>query len=544
MSLDDVPINGNTKRTWEDLLQLHIDDGDVTKGTPRATTRVGSRTTEATNEGERRDWNESTPTKEFLKKGSRSTRTSVTPTTSPKYANTPSKAHSALKTPPTTNSGAKGARAKTKTLAERDESNGEYRRRKAENEATTTRNEISRQRQMVVPAVNEEDVMSAWRRFKIETERDVREFEVVEASLTRGGETKSSKPTTPTRPIATHDKESIATADAFFIEREAIERAKTELDNERRALAQEKAMFEARRLELENAFRAECEEQRQSLQRDKVKLARETERMLALPTKEERNEVRLLREQLERNESEFTAQQQRAKLTAERLRQQIVDLTNEVNELRVEKRLLEEKSEVASRMKAKSVASPTVVPRRTESAFESTQISPVAATPLPPKRGEYVEAQPKFTRSAPSVHDPVPSVSDKSSLNSTSGMIQEVAHDDGRMERIFANSRRVVKFPNGTIKEMVPSSDGTVSTVYFANGDIKRSYPDDSVEYYYDEVDTWHTTHPACGVEVYHFVSTGQVELHGAHDYKEVLFPEGILRRIYPDGREEDVPYH
>ena len=46
--------------------------------------------------------------------------------------------------------------------------------------------------------------------------------------------------------------------------------------------------------------------------------------------------------------------------------------------------------------------------------------------------------------------------------------------------------------------------------------------------------------HPG-GAEVYHFPS-GQTEAHGLDGYKEILFPDGLLRRVYPDGREEDQP--
>ena len=42
------------------------------------------------------------------------------------------------------------------------------------------------------------------------------------------------------------------------------------------------------------------------------------------------------------------------------------------------------------------------------------------------------------------------------------------------------------------------------------DGDVKRTHPGGRVEYFYREVDTWHTTHPG-GVEVYHFPS-GQTE--------------------------------
>jgi centromere protein J len=97
-----------------------------------------------------------------------------------------------------------------------------------------------------------------------------------------------------------------------------------------------------------------------------------------------------------------------------------------------------------------------------------------------------------------------------------------------------------VHFTNGTLKDISPSMEGPISTVYFTNGDVKRSHPGGRVEYYYKEVDTWHTTHPG-GAEVYHFPS-GQTEAHGLDGYKEILFPDGLLRRVYPDGREEDQP--
>ena len=98
----------------------------------------------------------------------------------------------------------------------------------------------------------------------------------------------------------------------------------------------------------------------------------------------------------------------------------------------------------------------------------------------------------------------------------------------------------MVTFANGTVKDVTMSKEGNISTVYFTNGDVKRAHPGGRVEYFYKEVDTWHTTHPE-GVEVYHFPS-GQTEAHGADGRKEILFPDGLLRRVYPDGREEDEP--
>ena len=105
-------------------------------------------------------------------------------------------------------------------------------------------------------------------------------------------------------------------------------------------------------MEAEEAFKAECDEVRRQFKREKDAMMRQAEAHLALPTREERNEAKFLRQQLERNEEEFKAERHRAKLTVDRLRQQIVDLNHEISELRLEKRMLEEKYEVADRLRA------------------------------------------------------------------------------------------------------------------------------------------------------------------------------------------------
>ena len=57
------------------------------------------------------------------------------------------------------------------------------------------------------------------------------------------------------------------------------------------------------------------------------------------------------------------------------------------------------------------------------------------------------------------------------------------------------------------------------------------------MEYFYAEVDTWHTTH-ADGTEVFHFPS-GQTEAHHPGGRKEILYPDGAARWVHPDGVEE-----
>lgn len=102
------------------------------------------------------------------------------------------------------------------------------------------------------------------------------------------------------------------------------------------------------------------------------------------------------------------------------------------------------------------------------------------------------------------------------------------------------DGRRAVLFPNGTKKDVGP--DGR-SLITFVNGDVKKTIPGPDgnvVEYYYAQVDTWHTTLPT-GIEVYHFPN-GQTESHRKDGTKEILFPDGLCRLIRPSGEELDCP--
>lgn len=116
---------------------------------------------------------------------------------------------------------------------------------------------------------------------------------------------------------------------------------------------------------------------------------------------------------------------------------------------------------------------------------------------------------------------------------------REVRHSDGRQETVYADGRKEVRYTNGTVKETLPSG---ATFITFANGDVKKSYPEGKIEYFYAEVQTWHTTH-AFGLEVYHFPS-GQTEAHFPDGSKEILFADGVARKVpAPDAgaREADV---
>ena len=107
------------------------------------------------------------------------------------------------------------------------------------------------------------------------------------------------------------------------------------------------------------------------------------------------------------------------------------------------------------------------------------------------------------------------------------------ARSQGRATQ--SKSPRSVVFQNGTRKDTLP--DGGI-VVYFTNGDVKRTTAAGTVQYFYAEVATWHST-LTDGREVYHFPS-GQCESHLKDGTKEILFPDRSFRVILPGGDEED----
>lgn len=75
--------------------------------------------------------------------------------------------------------------------------------------------------------------------------------------------------------------------------------------------------------------------------------------------------------------------------------------------------------------------------------------------------------------------------------------------------------------------------------VHFSNKDVKHTFPDGKVVYYYSETRTSHTTQPD-GMEMFEF-SNGQREKHFPDGRKEILFPDGTLKNIHINKEEESI---
>ena len=281
--------------------------------------------------------------------------------------------------------------------------------------------------------------------------------------------------------------------------------------------------------------REEIKADAERLRRDRQRLERDSKRVLsALPTKKERTEIEDLREKLAR-----AREDQRAKDTKQRhaggqapradrgladggcgaqrgeapFEQQILDGGKEAKkyggqvdeeeekeeeeferkrrelrereaeeEERAERRRERERKmredrerELRERRKAEEAAEAEA--RRAEKAAAEKAAAAASAS-----AGGVTAAEAAAACGIPSVHDPAPRVGPPPSSGSRGGA-DEFARRR-RIERVLPGGRRVVHFANGTLKDISPSERGPISTVYFTNGDVKRTHPGGRVEYF------------------------------------------------------------
>lgn len=416
-------------------------------------------------------------------------------------------------------------------------------------------------------------------------------------------------------------------SDAVRRERERLERDKVSFLKEKRLFARERQQDELKLGELHAVLEGKqqtLDATAERVKRDRQRLDRESRRAAesTTTTKKERVEIDDLKKELARVMEEAKIKDSKHKASQDRLRRQITDFRDEVQELKGEKRRLEQ--QILGFRSADESGGRAAKPKKTDESRRERELrerearearelrerrdreeieelareqrerraaeeqrdrellqrddetteegegysssdsdtserddvrlsahsrglggSDVAKSEFHHTQHDVVGvgvAEAAAAHMLPSVRDAPPRVGPPPDNDGASlpGPVDVNQHEDGRVERVTPHGRRVVKFTNGTLKDVTPSAEGPISTVYFTNGDVKRAHPGGRVEYFYKEVDTWHTTHPE-GVEVYHFPS-GQTEAHGVDGRKEILFPDGLLRRVYPDGREEDEP--
>ncbi|KAL0047599.1 hypothetical protein WJX82_007498 [Trebouxia sp. C0006] len=361
-------------------------------------------------------------------------------------------------------------------------------------------------------------------------------------------------------------------------ERAKVSKLRTQLEQASTRMEQEKAAWERQKAEEAASWESEKEADSQRLKRHQRVLDKQSRALLKLPNRKERSEVEAVEAILEQERKAGHAKDARHKLTVERLRQKLVELQDTNAELREEIRFHEQRRleewnakenqqpKANSKGRAAAADAPAATFAMGQALPQSAQAQVVpgswashSAVGYSGDRGPSSQVLNEDTGGAHDQHwaragsmtaaqqgiaqsmqDHQQRSAGNEHLSSAGGAsekpYQELSYPDGKVEQIYLDGRRTVVFGNGTCKHQYP--DGHTA-IRFTNKDIKRFYPCGRVEYYYCEVDTWHTTH-ANGIEVFYFPN-GQTEAHHPSGTKEIIFPDGVIRRVFTDGREQDV---
>jgi hypothetical protein len=115
---------------------------------------------------------------------------------------------------------------------------------------------------------------------------------------------------------------------------------------------------------------------------------------------------------------------------------------------------------------------------------------------------------------------------------STNPIVEEVRHNDGRIERIKPDMSKQIIFPNGSKQEI--SGDGQHIRVQFYNGDYKEKMSDGRCIYKYASTNTTETEYPD-GTRIYEFPN-GQIEKHLPDGKQEHTLPDRTKNIYLTDG--------
>ena len=289
-------------------------------------------------------------------------------------------------------------------------------------------------------------------------------------------------------------------------EKKKYKRMQGEYKKRATQLDQAEQEFDKRReAEIEN-IQVMKEKAEKKIKRDRRVLDQQSRTLLSkIPSKKDREEIQQLEALLEKERATHKRKERTHKMNEDRLRRQVAELTRKNDELKDEIRRLEKRQLDAW---SQSEAEKEKGKEREKEAGS--------------KKAAKVLTESKTTNEAPLKREPAKAERRNSATTTTTEKGGEKA--------------KKTRYANGTTKEVYANGD---TIIHFTNGDIKKA-SGGTTEYYYSEVDTWHTTYHN-GIEVFHFPS-GQIEAHFPNGTKEVLFPDGIAHRLTdPEGEEHQL---
>jgi centromere protein J len=302
-------------------------------------------------------------------------------------------------------------------------------------------------------------------------------------------------------------------------------------------------------------MRAQHEEEQRRLAKDRKLFETHVLALKQHPDKQERAEITQLKAELDTLRATMAANDQKSASTIARLKEKIETLTARNKELEDEVKQLERaRIEQWGRASVRDTADSSQEARVQSAATQSSQLAPQSSSALVSEYERELDELVASTKTSESYSPLSLSASIRPALDVNPVVVRHTATEPANTstepfaapsssssaapepQSLQVGSTKVLLFPNGTRKEI--DADGTM-TVTFFNGDIKRTFSDGRVLYFYAETNSTQVSYPD-GLEVLEFAN-GQVERRFPDGTVEIRFVDDTVKTIFPNHEEETV---
>ncbi|XP_025201651.1 centromere protein J [Melanaphis sacchari] len=290
-------------------------------------------------------------------------------------------------------------------------------------------------------------------------------------------------------------------------------------------------------------------EERKKFIREKVLYEKNARELRNKPNRQEREEIKKLKEQLTELKDEFNKKEARWATGQARIRTQMKLLENSNIALRNELELLR-KSSLNKKVTFKTSSEKQAL-RNTRMIHnvnaEISKLSPDDISSMIDPKTKNIPASilrnPLITTIDNESSDELSLDENLSSKNHSHDSDDEnninesnnIQHNNQGVvrETVLEDGRKEILYSNGNLKKI--SSDGNNVKVIYYNGDVKET-KDDSERYYFAKNKTYHTTYNT-GLEIIEFPN-GQTEKHYKDGKVEIEYVDGKKHTVYPDHKE------
>ncbi|XP_069747427.1 centromere protein J isoform X2 [Narcine bancroftii] len=288
----------------------------------------------------------------------------------------------------------------------------------------------------------------------------------------------------------------------FRAENSALAKLRDEKEKAMLDFRKEIADFERKKAE-ELTQLEECKkEELKRLQKERMVFEKYTAAARAIPDKKEREEIKVLKQQIADLQEEMKRKELRWSSTYTRLRNQIDALTKDNKELRnevktMERLRLETWQKANTAIEKKTESSVPQIMKEVTSPRNVKLNHPVKNSASTMIRNTVKESSVSFIRNMESTNETAVCAINRSvpcenflnqeevtapclEFNGTMDEIQEeIKYLDGKVEQVLRSGRHIIIFCNGTRKEV--SADGKTIKVTFFNGDVKQIMSDQTI---------------------------------------------------------------